>query len=131
MVKGLELFKEHFKDHVDSFVIIGSTACFLLLEAAALEFRVTKDIDIILMVEGLTPDFGKAFWDFVNKGGYQNFQQSTGKKICYRFTHPSDPGYPAMLELFSSPQEGFNPAEGSRLTPVPFDGDVSSLSAYF
>jgi len=129
MVKGFELFQEHFKDHTDSFVIIGGTACSVLLEAAALEFRVTKDIDIILVVEVLTPAFGKAFWDFVKKGGYQNQQKSTDKKIFYRFSHPSDPGYPGMLELFSSQPEGFDLAQGSRLTPIPFDGEVSSLSA--
>ncbi len=128
MVKGLELFKEHFKDYADSFVIIGGTACSVLLKAAGTEFRVTKDIDIILAVEVLKPDFGKAFWDFVKNGGYQNLQQSTGKKICYRFTQPSD-GYPGMLELFSSKPEGFDLTKGSHLTPIPFDGEVSSLSA--
>jgi len=129
MVKGLELFQEHFKDHSDSFVIIGGTACSVLLEDAALSFRATKDIDIILVVEILKPDFGKVFWDFVNKGGYQNLQQSTDKKIFYRFSHPADPGYPAMLELFSTKPEGFDLTQGSRLTPIPFDDEVSSLSA--
>jgi hypothetical protein len=127
MVKGFELFQEHFKDHTDSFVIIGGTACSLLLEAAGADFRVTKDIDIILVVEVLKPDFGKVFWDFVKKGGYQNLQQSTNQKIFYRFSHPSE-GYPSMLELFSSKPEGFDFAEGL-LTPIPFDDEVSSLSA--
>jgi hypothetical protein len=129
MVKGLDLFKEHFKDHADSFVIIGGTACSVLLEVAGLEYRVTKDIDIILYVEVIKPEFAKAFWDFVKLGGYQNFQKSTGKKICYRFERPSNSGYPEMLELFSAKPKGFDLVEGSHLTPIPFNHEVSSLSA--
>lgn len=129
MVKGLDLFKEHFKNHTDSFVIIGGTACSVLLEVAGLEYRVTKDIDIILYVETLQPELGKAFWDFVKQGGYQNFQKSTGKKVCYRFEKPSNTGYPEMLELFSAKPEGFDLAVGSHLTPIPFNHEASSLSA--
>lgn len=129
MVKGLELFKEHFKDHTDSFVIIGGTACSLLLETAGLDYRVTKDIDIILYVETLKAEFGKVFWDFVKKGGYKNLQKSTSKKIFYRFYDPTDKTYPEMLELFSSQSEGFDLIPGSHLTPIPFDDEASSLSA--
>jgi hypothetical protein len=129
MVRGLDLFKEHFKDHTDSFVIIGGTACSLLLEGLTPPFRATKDIDIILYVEKMKPTFGKIFWDFISKGGYKNLQQSTGKKIFYRFKNPDDEKFPFMIELFSSKPDGLEPMPGSHLTPIPFDGEVSSLSA--
>jgi hypothetical protein len=129
MVKGLGLFKEHFKDFTGSFVIIGGTACSLLLEGAGLVYRATKDIDIILYVETLEPRFGKTFWDFVKKAGYEHSQKSTGKKIFYRFFEPASRDYPEMLELFSSKPEGFELDGGSRLTPIPFNDEASSLSA--
>lgn len=129
MVKGLDLFKQHFKDHTDSFVIIGGTACSVLLDDLDPPFRVTKDIDIILYVEKMNPTFGKVFWDFIIKGGYKNLQQSTGKKIFYRFKNPDDEKYPFMLELFSSKPDWLEPIPGSHLTPIPFDEEVSSLSA--
>lgn len=80
MVKGLGLFKEHFKDFTGSFVIIGGTACSLLLEGAGLPYRATKDIDIILYVETLNPRFGKTFWDFVKKAGYKHLKKAPVRK---------------------------------------------------
>ena len=129
MVKGLDLFKEHFKNFTDSFVIIGGTACSILLEDLNPPFRPTKDIDIILYIESMGPEFAKVFWDFIKKGQYQNLQKSTGKKIFYRFYEPGDAGYPHMLELFSSKPEGFELATGSEITPLPLGEEASSLSA--
>lgn len=129
MVKGLDLFKEHFKDHTDSFVIIGGTACSVLLEDLNPPFRLTKDIDIILYIESVSPEFSKIFWDFIKKGRYQNLQKSTDKKIFYRFYDPGDATYPDMLELFSSKPEGLELSAGSEITPLPFGEDASSLSA--
>jgi hypothetical protein len=40
------------------------------MEQAGLEFRATKDLDIVLHIEVLNPAFGTAFWDFVETGGY-------------------------------------------------------------
>lgn len=129
MVKGLEAFRAHFKDYTDSFVIIGGTACSLLLETAGLEYRVTKDIDMVLYIEVLKPGFSEAFWEFVKRGKYQNRQKSTGKKIFYRFYEPGEDDFPYMLELFSSKPEGIELGEGATLTPVPLAEEASSLSA--
>jgi len=85
MVKGIDQFKTHFERFNDRYVLIGGTACYLAMEDAGLDFRVTKDLDIVLYVEALDVEFVGAFWDFVKKGGYQNRQRSTGKKLFYRF----------------------------------------------
>lgn len=129
MVRGFEKFKEHFKDHTDAFIIIGGTACSLLLEVAGGEFRATKDIDIVLCVDNAKPGFAKAFRDFIEKGGYQNRQGSTNRKVFYRFNRPSDKSYPDMLELFSTTREGFDLGQDARITPVPLGEEASSLSA--
>ncbi len=129
MVKGLDRFKDHFKGHLSSFVIIGGTACSILLKDLNPPFRATKDIDMILYVETLGPKFARVFWDFIRQGRYQNKQKSTGKKVFYRFQDPANPSYPAMLELFSSQPEGFELAPGSEITPLPLGDDTSSLSA--
>ncbi|QHJ01364.1 hypothetical protein GT347_01565 [Xylophilus rhododendri] len=100
------------------------------MEAAGLDFRATKDLDIVLHVEALTPSFGQAFWTFVAAGGYEVRQASeTGKPVFYRFQKPADARYPAMLELFARAPHGLTPAEGSQLTPIPLEEAVSSLSA--
>ncbi|WP_291213365.1 hypothetical protein [Hydrogenophaga sp.] len=130
MVRGLDLFRERFAAYADQYLLIGGTAASLTMEDAGLQFRATKDLDIVLHVEVLTPAFGAAFWQFVNAGGYQLHQVSdTGKPKFYRFQKPADERYPAMIELFARVPDGLTPAEGSQLTPIPLDEAVSSLSA--
>jgi len=53
MVKGLEKFRQHFRSFPGQYVLIGGAACDLLMEEAGLEFRATKDLDIVLIVEAL------------------------------------------------------------------------------
>jgi len=130
MVKGLDIFQEHFAAHSDQFILIGGTAATLAMEQAGLDFRATKDLDIVLHIEALTPAFGKTFWAFIETGGYEIREASdTGKPLLYRFQKPADANYPFMLELFCRSPDGILLADGSRLTPIPFDEVVSSLSA--
>ena len=51
MIKGLDKFKAHFAQHTKSFVLIGGVACHEWLATQGLEFRATRDIDIVLIVE--------------------------------------------------------------------------------
>lgn len=129
MVRGLELFREHFRSHTGQYVLIGGAACDLVMEDAGLEFRATKDLDIVLCVEALDASFVRAFWEFVGAGKYQVQEKSTGEKQYYRFQKPENKDYPFMLELFSREPDILDPAEGAHLTPLPVDEDVSSLSA--
>ena len=130
MVRGVGIFQEQFAPYVDQYVLIGGTAASLTMEEAGLEFRATKDLDIVLHVEALTPAFGIAFWKFVEDGGYEIRQASdTGKPSFYRFQRPADERYPAMIELFARSPDGLQLAEGSQLTPIPMDEAVASLSA--
>jgi len=76
MVKGIDQFKAHFAGFADQYVLIGGAACYLAMQEAGLEFRVTKDLDIVLCVEVLDAEFVGAFWEFVKKGRYKNRQKS-------------------------------------------------------
>lgn len=129
MVRGLERFKAHFAPYIDHYVLIGGAACSLLLDAAGLGFRSTKDLDIVLTMEGLNREFVQAFWSFVKAGHYQNQEKSTGKSLYYRFQKPDDETYPVMLELFSRLPDTLTPHADSHLTPIPMEGETSSLSA--
>lgn len=129
MVRGLDIFREFFAPHSGEYVLIGGTAASLAMEEAGLEFRSTKDLDIVLYVEAVGPDFGKAFWSFVEAGGYEIRESSAGKPIFYRFQKPSAENFPVMLELFSRAPSGIELAAGSHLTPIPLDEKISSLSA--
>jgi hypothetical protein len=129
MVKGLDVFREHFREFADRYVLIGGAACDLIMDDAGLDFRATKDLDIVLCVEALDLSFAKAFWAFIESGQYQLQEAATGKKRFYRFQKPGNDKYPFMLELFSRVPDALQIAEGSHLTPIPIDEEVSSLSA--
>lgn len=129
MVNGLKLFKERFSAYANQYVLIGGAACDLLMEEAGLEFRATKDLDIVLNVEALDASFIRAFWDFVKAGQYQVQQSSTGERRYYRFMKPKNIEYPFMLELFARKPDVLNLSESAHLTPIPIDEEISSLSA--
>lgn len=59
MVKGLDIFRAWFADHADQYILIGGMAASLAMEEAGLDFRATKDLDVVLHVEALTPAFGE------------------------------------------------------------------------
>ena len=130
MVRGLDIFRTHFAGHADQYVLIGGTAATLAMEGADLEFRATKDLDIVLHIEALRPEFGAVFWSFVEAGGYEVRQASvSGKPVFYRFQKPADPRFPAMLELFGRAPDGIKLAEGSHLTPIPVEAAAADESA--
>ena len=126
MVKGLELFKEYFKDYKDQYVLIGGAACDINFDDNAASFRVTKDLDMVLIVEALTQEFGNRFWQFIKDGGYENKAKSDGRPQFYRFKEPKTEGFPKMIELFGREQFKLNELDG--ITPIYIDDEVSSLS---
>ena len=128
MIKGIEIFKDFFKEYKDQYVLIGGAACDIIMEETESGFRATKDLDIVLIVETLTPEFGKAFWNFINEGRYRNKSKSSGKPQFYRFDKPETPGFPYMIELFSRMPFEMG-KENQVLAPVHIDAEVSSLSA--
>ena len=129
MVLGIERFKEWFQGYEDHYAIIGGTACDLLMAEEGLNFRGTKDIDLVLIVEAISPEFSRRFWEFVRSAGYEHRNKSTGQPQFYRFSHPTESGYPFMIELFSRRVDAIVLPEDAVLTPLPLDEDISSLSA--
>ncbi len=129
MVAGLTKFKEKFRGFENQYVVIGGTACTIIMENEEMQFRATKDIDIVLIVEAITADFGKKFWEYIREAGYEHRNKGTGKAEFYRFTSPKNKEYPSMIEIFSRNPEHIKLDEDALLTPLPIDESISSLSA--
>ena len=129
MVRGIENFREWFRGYEDQYVIIGGTACDLLMTEEGLDFRATKDIDLVLIIEAVNAAFGDRFWKYIIAAGYEHRNKSTGRPQLYRFTNPQSKEYPAMIELFTRKPDAIILPEDAVLSPLPIDGDVSSLSA--
>jgi glutathionyl-hydroquinone reductase len=106
VVVGLDVWREHFRVFADRYALVGGVACDTLMTDAGLQFRATKDLDVVLLVEVLDAAFAEAFWAFVEAAGYERKEKGEGGKL-YRFAKPGTADYPFMIELFSRAPEGF------------------------
>ena len=129
MVVGLNTFREFFKDFPECYLIIGGTACDIIIEEAGFVPRATDDIDIILMIEALKPEFVTRFWEFIKKGNYTLKQKDAEKRNCYRFSEPGTGDFPRQIELVCKVPDIIDIKDGAHLTPIPTEEGLSSLSA--
>ena len=129
MITGLDLFKKRFAKFTSNYVLIGGAACYIHEDTNAQIPRATKDLDIILIVEVLTPEFGRAFWNFVQDGGYEQRQRGVDKHECFRFLRPQNKKYPKQVELFARKIGVIDIPDDAQLEPIPLGDDLSSLSA--
>ena len=88
MVTGLDKFREAFIEYADNYVIIGGTACDIVLRDTDMTPRATSDIDMIVVVENMTPEFATAFWQFIHNGKYKptkRDRETDGQTVYTRY----------------------------------------------
>ncbi|HBI52719.1 MAG TPA: hypothetical protein DDX72_08065 [Ruminococcaceae bacterium] len=68
MVNGLQRFKEFFEEYSDNYVLIGGTACSIIFDEIGIDFRATKDLDIVLIIENIDDAFACAPVGFYQSG---------------------------------------------------------------
>jgi len=128
-VRGLDFFRARFSSFREAFVLIGGAACELWFAEQNLEFRATKDLDIVLILERLSPDFVEHFWRFIKEGGYEIKRRSEGgPPVLYRFEKPADARFPHMIEFFCREAVPFETGADQRIVPIRMQ-DARSLSA--
>ena len=128
-VVGFDTFRRKFKGYEDCYTIIGGTACTILMNTRRRRFRVTRDIDMIVLIEVRFEEFAALFWEFIREGGYMCGWKNSKNPHFYRFTEPKMPNYPVMIELFSRRPAFQADHPEFHLTPLPVSDEISSLSA--
>src|SRR5574344_87034 len=108
MVRGVDKFKEYFKEYTGQYTFIGGAACDIILGNLGENFRATKDLDMVLILEELSEDFVNVFIQFVEDGGYEHIDKGTGENQFFRFSKPKDNAFPHMIELFSKRPDYLN-----------------------
>lgn len=133
MVEGLDKFKEALGSYSDNYVIIGGTACNVILEDVGTMPRVTHDIDMIVVIEQLTKKFVSAFWSFIHEGGYciEKLQHIDGepKYALYRFRRPKAVEFPNQIELLARHSDSLGEPKGVRIEPISIENYNYKLSA--
>lgn len=134
IANGIEAFRDAVTSHDDEYVLIGGGACRILFDAAGEPFRMTKDLDIIVLTDvGGGSGFTSDFWAFIKQNGYECWKQAEGACAYYRFNLPKDSPRllqaPEQIELFARHPDFALEDEGSVIAPLHFDEGISSLLA--
>ena len=129
MVKGLDLFRERFRSFQGMLTLIGGAACDEWFTTVGLTFRATNDLDLVIMMDDVAPEFISAMRGFIAEGGYKISERSEGVPILYRFSDPARKDFPAKLELSSRKPEGFELSDRQKYIPVSAGLGRHSLSA--
>lgn len=100
MVKGIESFKEHFADFKDRYVLIGGTASTLAMEELGVDFRATKDLDIVLCIEALDKELGSGSGNTSKPEAMRTAKRARGKGSFIAFMHPRTRNSPKCWNSF-------------------------------
>lgn len=68
MVIGFDRFREAFRAFAENYIVIGGSACDWLFTSLNAQFRATKDIDLVVVAERMTPEFASSLWAFIRAG---------------------------------------------------------------
>jgi hypothetical protein len=129
VVRGLNHFKEYFREYSENFILVGGVASYLLLsDVGASRVRPTKDLDIVLILKP-SETFLRAFKAYIVSGGYEIQKGGKGRVLFYRFQNPANKNYPLMIELFSAAEFGLELTSEQYIIPVAQIDGVQSLSA--
>ncbi len=126
-VIGIDEFARRFAGYEDCYTIIGGAACEILMSQTPIDFRATKDIDMIILFEDRFQEFARVFWDYIIEGQYTFGWKNSDEPHFYRFTEPKR-GYPKQIELFSR-KPNYHLEAPTPIIPIHIDDEVSSLSA--
>ena len=126
-VRGLDEFARYFAGYEDCYTIIGGAACEILMSQTPIDFRATKDVDMIILFEDKFKEFAELFWNYVREGEYTYGWKNSDEPHFYRFTDSKN-GYPKQIELFSR-KPSYHLESSTPIVPIHIDDDVSSLSA--
>lgn len=98
MVHGLDVFRDWFAEYPTRYVVIGGTACNLVLAQYGAPERATHDIDMVIVAESFDDAFYRRFVSFIRQGGYSH-NGKAGKYVLYRFEQPDNESFPPKIEL--------------------------------
>lgn len=129
MVRGLSIFRDHFRPFEGSLTLIGGAACDEWFSGNGMLFRATNDLDLVIMTDVIAPSFADALRSFIEAGGYQRGERSEGRPLLYRFSAPSREDFPAKLEFCCRQPEGLDLKLGQRAIPISTGFERHSLSA--
>lgn len=125
--RGLKHFTDYFSDFSSDYVIIGGGAASVCFDDEKLEFRATKDIDMVLFTNN-APDFNKKISEYIFLGKYGVNEKTENPPRYYRFSKPEDKNFPEIVEIFAKADSEIELRKGQYIIPIQNDAEAQ-LSA--
>lgn len=125
--RGFDHFLDRLKGLEKSYALIGGGAASLLMDDQGLDFRATKDVDLVLLTNG-SKELNDRIAAYVKEGGYVIKEATEGEPRYYRFRDPKDEKFPVMIEVFARNEQKIELQEGQYIIPVQHD-DIVRISA--
>lgn len=113
---GFDHFCDYLKGLEKQFVIIGGGAASILMDDDGLEFRATKDVDLVVLSR--SNELNQRILSYVSLGKYKTKEATNGKPRYYRFQAPENPESPKIIELFARKEIEFELKEGQYIVPI-------------
>jgi len=111
----------------DQFVVIGGGAAAILMDEQNLEFRPTKDVDLVLLTND-SPELNAKISEYVQLGKYAIREATKGSPRYYRFRDPENKDCPVMIEIFARNERQIELRDGQYIIPVQNDA-IAQISA--
>ena len=123
---GFDHFGSYLKGLEAHYVVIGGGAASILMDDEGLEFRATKDVDLVVLAR--SKELNERILAYVKDGDY-NTKESTEKlPRYYRFQKPTKAECPKMIEIFARNELGLELEKDQHIIPIT-DASVERLSA--
>lgn len=123
---GFDHFCNYLTGLENLYVIIGGGAASILMEDEGLEFRATKDVDLVVLSR--SDELNTRILSYVNDGGYKTKEATEGSPRYYRFREPTKKDCPALIEVFARNELNLDLQDGQYIIPI-HDDAVERLSA--
>lgn len=121
---------DHFCDYLNGlesqYVIIGGGAASILMDDDGLEFRSTKDVDLVVLSR--SDELNSRIIAYINLSNYKTREATEGKPRYYRFQAPENPDAPKTIELFARNEVGLELDDDQHIIPLKND-PAEKLSA--
>lgn len=118
--RGVEHLQNYFKDLTDDYVLIGGGAATILMESHGLEFRATKDIDIVLLTNSSTK-LNDRLIQYIQEGKYEIKETFPEKARYFRFRKPENKKFPEIIEIFARNEHNIELKDGQYIIPIQND----------
>lgn len=123
---GFDHFCNYLSGLEQLYVIIGGGAASILMEDEGLEFRATKDVDLVVLSR--SDDLNARILSYVKDGGYKTKEATEGSPRYYRFREPDKKDCPVLIEVFARNELNLDLEDGQYIIPI-HDDSVERLSA--